>query len=88
MKDTPSAIQFPCEFPIKIVGKHTDRFVKDIVKLTQKHFPEFSPETIKHQPSKQKTYLSLTLTVHVKDKATLDALYRDLTAHPDSKMVL
>ncbi|MDP1614860.1 MAG: DUF493 domain-containing protein [Methylococcales bacterium] len=81
-------LTFPCHFPIKIVGKHSDGFVEDVVKLTKKHFPTFSEDTVKYQHSKEKAYVSLTITVYAEDKSTLDALYRALSAHPDSKMVL
>ena len=88
MKAQPPALTFPCHFPIKIIGKHSETFVDDIVKLTQKHFPTFSQESVKHQPSKQKAYLSLTITVYAENKTSLDALYLALSSHPDSKMVL
>lgn len=81
-------LTFPCHFPIKIVGKHSDTFVEDVLTLTKKHFPNFSKDTVKYQHSKQKAYVSLTITVYAEDKPTLDALYRALSAHPDSKMVL
>lgn len=88
MKNHASPLVFPCDFPIKIIGKHSETFINDVIKMTQKHFPTFSAENIKHQPSKQKAYISLTVTVYAQNKVSLDALYRDLSAHPDSKMVL
>nr|WP_232220541.1 DUF493 domain-containing protein [Legionella tunisiensis] len=53
-----------------------------------KHFPETPDKAIRHQESQHGNYLSITAVVHAKDQLTLDSLYRDLTKHPDIKMVL
>ncbi len=87
-KEKESLLKFPCDFPIKVIGPHSEKFITDMLQLTQKHFPEFDKSNLKQQLSKNAQFISLTLTVHALDKKTLDALYQDLSAHPDSKMVL
>ncbi|ARG97599.1 HP0495 family protein [Legionella micdadei] len=88
MTDKKSLIQFPCHFPIKIIGKNTDLFATEIKEITQKHFPDTLEETIVCQESQQGNYLSITVVVYVHDQQSLDALYLELTKHPDIKMVL
>jgi uncharacterized protein len=88
MSEDTSLLTFPCHFPIKVIGTNSPQFVTDVVDLTQKHFPDFVEATLKKQPSQNGNFISLTVTVYALDKKTLDALYQDLSAHQDSKMVL
>ena len=85
-KDT--LMEFPCDFPIKIVGKHHETFLLEIITLARRHFPNIDDSTIRTEASQKGTYTSITLTVYAEDQATLDKLYQDLTQHPDIKMVL
>lgn len=87
-EEKETLLKFPCDFPIKVIGEHSEVFVTEIVQITQKHFPDFEKSNLKQQLSKNHQFISLTITVYALDKETLDALYHDLTAHPDSKMVL
>lgn len=86
--ETQALLTFPCHFPIKVIGNHTEEYIAQVIQLTQKHFPDFAEASVKKQLSKNKLFISLTITVYALDKQTLDALYQDLSAHPDSKMVL
>ena len=88
MKDDKSLMVFPCDFNIKIIGTHHESFSMDVLSIAQKHFPETNETSIRSQPSQQGNYLSITLTVHVHEQATLDSLYNELTKHPNIKMVL
>ncbi|CEK10680.1 HP0495 family protein [Legionella hackeliae] len=88
MTDKKSLIEFPCNFPLKIIGTNTENFFKEIAEIARKHFPETLDEAIVCQESKQGNYLAITVTIFVHDQVTLDALYFELTEHPDIKMVL
>lgn len=88
MTDKQSIIEFPCDFPLKIIGKKTAEFFKEISDITRKHFPDTLDEAITCQESQHGNYLSITVIVYAHDQMTLDALYLELTKHPDIKMVL
>jgi uncharacterized protein len=88
MTDKEPLIEFPCNFPIKIIGKKTAYFATEISEITRKHFPNTPDEVIVSKESQKGNYLSITITVYVHNKETLDALYLELTKHPDTKMVL
>ncbi|PJE12743.1 MAG: DUF493 domain-containing protein [Legionella sp.] len=88
MTDKETLIQFPCNFPIKIIGKKTELFAAEINEIIYKHFPETPDEAIVYQESMRGNYLSITVTVYVHDQQSLDALYQEITKHPDIKMVL
>ncbi len=83
-----SLMEFPCDFQIKVIGVNNDTFLLEMIQITRKHFPKTDDQAIRTQPSQQGNYLSLTITLYVEDQMTLDALYIELTAHPDTKMVL
>ena len=81
-------IEFPCDFPIKVMGLAQEGFVQAIADVVLKHAPNFDAATMEMRPSKAGNYLSLTCMVHATSKAQLDALYRALTSHPLVKVVL
>lgn len=79
MTDT-SALKFPCDFPIKIMGLATKEFENTVREICQKHFPELTDANISYRNSTDGKYLSITVTIHATSKAQLDAIYMELTA--------
>ena len=88
MKQRETLIEFPCDFPLKIMGATDAGFAQAIVEVVLRHAPEFDPASVEMRPSKAGNYLSVTCTVRAVSQAQLDALYRELTAHPMVKVVL
>lgn len=83
-----SLLEFPCDFPLKIMGANADGFAQSIAELVRVHAPDFDAVTMEMRPSKAGNYLSLTCTVRATSQSQLDDLYRALTAHPMVKVVL
>ncbi|MEQ1767944.1 MAG: DUF493 domain-containing protein [Methylotenera sp.] len=81
-------IDFPCDFPIKVMGKTQSIFKETVVLLISTIIPTFSPEQIEIRVSSSGKYTSLTCTVHVKSQAQLDDIYRLLSSHPLVKFAL
>lgn len=81
-------IEFPCDFPIKIMGARVAGFAQAVVEVVLVHDPGFDPATVEMRPSRKGNYLALTCTVRATSQAQLDALYRDLSGHPMVKVVL
>jgi len=88
MSDEDTLLVFPTDFPVKIMGERRDDFAQAMVELVRRHAPDFKPETVEMRTSSQGNYLSVTCVVRATSKAQLDALYRDITAHPWVKMAL
>jgi hypothetical protein len=88
MSDDTTLLEFPTDFPVKIMGERRDDFTQAMVELVQRHAPDFKPETVEMRASSKGNYLSVTCTVRATSKAQLDALYREITAHPWVKMAL
>jgi len=84
----PTLLEFPCDFPLKIMGAADAGFAQAVAAVVVKHAPDFDPASMEMRPSKAGNYLSLTCTVRAVSQSQLDALYRELTAHPAVKVVL
>lgn len=88
MVDEPSLLEFPCDFPIKVMGRCQDGFAQSVLEVVLRHAPDFDAAAMEMRPSAQGNYMSLTCIVRAVSRAQLDALYRELTAHPLVKVVL
>ncbi len=86
--ETESLIQYPTDFPIKVMGRREPQLVQSIVGIVQRHAPDFDPVTVEMRTSKKNSYLSVTCTVRATSREQLDALYQDLCDHPAVVMVL
>ena len=83
-----SLIEYPSQFPIKVMGLNVDGFVHAITLIAEKFDPAFDATTVELRPSKGDKYLGVTVTVTATSREQLDELYRTLSTHPMVKMVL
>jgi len=83
-----SVIEYPTDFPIKVMGRREPRLVQIIVDIVRRHAPDFDPATVEMRTSKKNSYLSVTCTVRATSRVQLDALYQELCDHPLVVMVL
>jgi len=81
-------LAFPCDFPIKIMGRTQMGFAQAVIEVVHRHAPDFDAATLEMRPSREGKYLSLTCTIRAKSREQLDALYRELCDHPMVTMVL
>ena len=85
---TESLIEYPCDFPIKVLGRTQAGFAQTVLAIVRSHAPDFDGSTLEMKTSKQGKYLSVTCTIHATSREQLDALYRELCDHPMVVMVL
>ena len=83
-----SLIEYPSQFPIKVMGLNADGFADAICRVAQQFDPGFDPATVEMRPSRGSTYLGLTITVTATSREQLDELYRTLSTHPMVKVVI
>lgn len=76
-------LEFPCEFPIKAMGKQCENLEEVVFNIVKKHAPEAVQENISTNLSKNGKYISVTVTIEAQSKNQLDAIYYDLTATPE-----
>lgn len=88
MVEQETLLEFPCDFPLKVMGATREGFAQAVVDVVRRHAPDFDAKQVEMRPSKAGNYLSLTCTIRATSKPQLDALYRELTTHPWVKIVL
>ncbi len=81
-------LEFPCDFPIKIMGLASNDLAQAVLDVVLRHDPGFDGATMEMRASSGGKYVSLTCTVTATSKPQLDALYMELTSHPLVKVVL
>ena len=88
MPQEESLIDYPCDFPIKIMGAAREDFAQAILVVVRAHDPVFNEDRLSVRASGKGNYLALTCTVRATSREQLDNLYRDLSSHPYVKIVL
>ncbi|HLU19944.1 MAG TPA: DUF493 family protein [Pusillimonas sp.] len=83
-----SLIQYPCDFPIKVMGKTHPELAQQLTAVVQIFDPGFNPASVEMRASKQGNYIGLTFTVRATSREQLDDLYRALHGHPLVSVVL
>jgi putative lipoic acid-binding regulatory protein len=88
MTDKESLIEYPSDFPIKVMGKTNPEFKKAIVHVCKQFDPMFNEATVEERPSKAGNYVGLTVIIRATSREQLDELYRTLSTHPLVSVVL
>ena len=77
---------FPCDFPLKIMGMAQEQLLVDVLEVIQKHAPgDYTPKV---KPSSKGKYHAITVNIIAQNKPQLDALYRELHALELVKVLL
>lgn len=87
-EQTESLIDYPCDFPIKVMCVAQDTLVDIISALVVQFDPEFDASKVTTRRSAKGNYLSLTVLVRATSREQLDNIYRAFSGHPLVKMVL
>lgn len=85
---TESLIEYPCRFPIKVMGAKVDGFVNAVTTVARAFDPDFDAGSLELRESKGGNYLGVTLIINATSREQLDELYRTLSTHPMVKVVL
>jgi len=81
-------LEFPCEFPIKMMGRDTPEFGETVRILVEKHVGPIDDAAIRKAMSRNGNFVSVTITVNAKSQQQLDDIYRDVSAHEEVLMAL
>ena len=81
-------LEFPCAFPLKIMGLASDALAQAVLEVVRRHAPDFDGASMEMRASSSGKYISLTCTITATSKPQLDALYRELSGHSMVKVVL
>jgi putative lipoic acid-binding regulatory protein len=86
--DKDSLIEYPCDFPIKVMGLKVEGYIDAMSYVVRQFDPDWTEDRLETRESAGGKYLSLTFTVRATSREQLDELYRTLSTHPMVKVVL
>lgn len=81
-------LQFPTDYPIKIVGRPSAEFRAHIHAIVVKHAPDVETDRITERLSENGNFLSISYTIRAQSREQVIALARDLTAAEGVLMVI
>ena len=79
-EDEESPLKFPCEFPIKAMGRATPELEIAVLEIMNRHVPDLGEGSVKTRESRNGNYLSITVTIQARSRDQLDAIYMELTS--------
>ena len=83
-----SLLEFPCRFPIKVMGLADRNFDLLVVELVRRHVPDLSEGAVKSRLSREGKYVSITVTINAQSREQLDNIYLELTGNDRVLMAL
>ena len=83
-----SLLEFPCDFPIKMMGRDTPEFRATVRALVESHTGPLEEHRVQNAFSRNGRFVSVTVTVNAQSQQQLDDIYRDVSAHPSVLMAL
>ena len=81
-------LEFPCDFPIKIMGRDQPQFREAAVALIEQHAGGIPDDAIRTVISREGNFLSITITIKAKSQQQLDDIYRDLSERDEILVAL
>jgi uncharacterized protein len=88
MAEGPQPLQFPCSYPLKVMGKNTSQFHAVVSGIIERHVPEKEAITYRTKSSSGGAYISITATFSAQSQEQLTAIYQDLNRQELVLMVL
>jgi len=86
--DEKPQIEFPCNYPIKILGDTHTELMEHVLKVMNTHAPGVTDSDISTKHSSQGKWQSITVVITATGKPQLDAIFADLKTSARVKMVL
>lgn len=83
-----SALDFPCEFPIKIMGRDEPAFHAAALAILKRHVEKLPDDALRQTHSRNSNFVSLTATITAQSQEQLDRIYADLSADDDILVAL
>ncbi|MBI4720812.1 MAG: DUF493 domain-containing protein [Chitinivibrionia bacterium] len=81
MNETKKPIDFPCSYPLKVIGKNSLEFVAVVCAIVERHVPGENGVSYSTRLSTGGKYLSLTATFQAESREQLAFLYKELNHH-------
>lgn len=84
----PPRIEFPCDYPIRVIGEQHDGFRDMVLDIVREHAATVRQWSVGVQQSRRGTYCSVRVTIVATGEPQLQALHAALMEQPAVRMVL
>lgn len=88
MSDEAPKIEFPCDYPIKILGENHASFTDRVVEAVRRHAPELPDDKVSWRESRNGNYISVTVVIRAQGESQLKRLHDELKADQWVRLVL
>lgn len=82
------ALQFPTDYPVKIVGRPTDDFRARVHAVMLRHAPALPTDQVTERLSANGNFLSISYLLRATSRAQIEALVTELQAYRGVLMLL
>jgi uncharacterized protein len=86
--NSPSPLQFPTDYPVKVVGRPGDEFRARVHAIVLRHSPALDAGRVTERPSANGKYVSISYLLHAHSAAQVEALIEELKACDGVMMLL
>ena len=86
--DTDELFNFPCQFPIKIMGRCDCQLESLVVEVVNRHVTNLAENAVSTRPSGKGNFMSVTVTITATSREQIDNIYLELTARDEVLMAL
>jgi putative lipoic acid-binding regulatory protein len=83
-----SLLQFPTDYPIKVVGRPSDEFRAHVHAIMIRHAPTLDTDQVSERLSENGNFLSISYTIRAESREQIVALATDLKALQGVLMVI
>lgn len=83
-----SVIEFPCEFPIKMMGRDSSEFRAMVRSIVEEYVGAVENSRVQSAVSRNGRFVSVTVTITATSQRQLDDIYRAATTNDDVLMAL
>ena len=87
-EDSKPVLEYPCDYPIKVMGLHENDFAVCIIDIVRRHDPDLADEHITYLESRNGKYLAVSVVITATGASHIEALFNDLKASGRVVMVL
>ena len=87
-KDAAPLIEFPCDYPIKVLGTADPALHQHVLQVMDRHAPGFDRRKITIRDSSKGKWQSITVIITATGKPQLEEIFAELKTSSRVKMVL
>ena len=86
--ETPAQLEFPCDYPIKVMGYASEVYAQEVLAIFAEHAPGFDESLVRVSPSSKGTFASVHVVIRAEGADHIDVIFQALKTLPAVRMVI